>query len=221
MKCVEMHILSDKAKEFDRESLAFRRFWNVANHWSLAVDDQANKSSKRAAVLGFLEKLGAEKSRWFDCVAVFCHGLRNSIQLGFDVDNVDDLGAAINKVVKPLGRVVLYCCSTAKGFDSDTDSKCFARELQRSLIVDVYAHSTAGHTTRNPYTVKVHGFHRQDAEYLVKPKSDQWKTWNSELHALDKSGDIRFMFPFMTSEQIDHWLESETDFRVTYGLERV
>ena len=68
----------------------------------------------------------------------------------------------------------------------------FAQWLAESSGAEVYAHTTRGHATFNPYV-------KCNEQYLIKPKSDLWPLWRK---ALKESKTLRFEFPFMSIEDI-------------------
>jgi len=84
----------------------------------------------------------------------------------------------------------LYCCLTGFSLNIAGDGG-FADKLRDAFCeagmtwVKVYAHTTAGHTTRNPY---VRIFEGQGSpiggiggQLLVQPGAKLWKTWRSAL----------------------------------------
>jgi hypothetical protein len=122
------------------------------------------------------------------------------VQAGFDqrpgrgVDP-DELAAAVSRVIKPSGVVVLYACSTASlhplGFASSLASRLPAG-------VRLLAHTTLGHATRNPY-VRVYGA-GEDGAWLFAPTSTLWHGWVHELHRQGSNMDA--IYPFMSRDEI-------------------
>jgi hypothetical protein len=122
--------------------------------------------SKRAAHV--LSVIAATKPQ---VVVFFCHGYANGIQLGFQSptyrratkDTKRDFNALLDLLATtPNVSVILYCCSTGDDPDGDEDSApgsgddSFADLIRDGLCARgavsnrVFAHTTAGHTTRNP-----------------------------------------------------------------------
>jgi hypothetical protein len=151
----------------------------------------------------------------YGAVALFCHGWSNGVQIGYRVSDgtirewAQDLQFACTADV----TIALYCCSTAHDRDSIKEEAIgpgtdggFADELceqlcAKGLSPNVYAHMTAGHTTRNPYVVHFSWEH-DDGKWLVRPSRDdgdrpQWLKWIKALKT-----DARFDFPFLSQDEI-------------------
>jgi hypothetical protein len=128
--------------------------------------------------------------------------------------NVADLGARLAACLAPDAAIVLYACDTARDSDGLREddkltgpggsggfaSRLFVDLHGRGLTgVRVYAHSTAGHTTRNPY-LRVW---RDDADlhngdWLIEPGSDLWRAWVRGL----RDTALRFEFPWLSASEI-------------------
>jgi len=123
-----------------------------------------------------------------ETLAFFCHGLKSSLQAGFRKQaNVGELATAC--VHAGVERIVLYACEAGKPGG-------LAQELHRLSGIPVYAHTTSGHTTCNPYVV-VYDRDRPLGEYLVKPGSARWRDWVEALR-----GHGRFAFPFLPVDDV-------------------
>jgi hypothetical protein len=221
VRCLTIRVDSDTDLEFTREEQAFASFWSVAKSWRHAFVDKTSKARRAASVLAFLESMGEAKPGWYDSVAVFCHGLRQSSQLGFETSSIDPFAQSLKKCLKADGCASLYSGSNAKGVEvgeqAGHESRCFAARLHHLTGRDVYAHTTAGHTTRNPYVVRLSG---DRAEFLIKPGSPLWSTWRRELWVLEQKTNrdsLRFLFPFLSQEQLEMWLSDRDKFEVEYG----
>lgn len=108
----------------------------------------------------------ALRATTFDRLAFFCHGTRHWLQLGMasktEVEQARLMGTA--KVIAasstPTLRIALYACGTGAGEDETEGvpggEGGFADLLRDALCaagrsdVWVFAHTSAGHTTRNP-----------------------------------------------------------------------
>lgn len=145
-----------------------------------------------------------------DRLLIFCHGGARALYLG-GLRVTRAPGSPFVRLVDALERhgsaalsVTLYACS-AGGGDGPGGDGCFADELRdrfvvqagRSLRVD--AHSTKGHTTRNPYVRRFEGeLAGVGGSWLVRPGSQLWPVWRRALradlrrvHGLD---DLRWSF---------------------------
>lgn len=180
------------ADEFLREAQAF-----VDVCGGNVVDCRYSASTCRAIVREHLETLAASECAPL-AIAFFCHGLPGWLQIGnykIADGSIDDLVEVLAPVAENGQTILLYCCSMAHDRDHDDDeeiwddtSGSFADELCARLrsrtgkIVSVYAHLTAGHTTRNPQVLR---FPRSDGrrggQWIVEPGSDQYQTWRRLL----------------------------------------
>ena len=123
-----------------------------------------------------------------DVLAVFGHGTPTSlICTGHRWANVLDLAAAIYAAQPRAASVVLYACSTGAGRVG------FADELAYALpLVNVWAHTTAGHSTWNPNVELAGGPRGGDA--LVTPGEPLWKRWRDRLKA-EQAFRLSFWLP--------------------------
>lgn len=144
--------------------------------------------------------------RGLDRVAFFCHGHRSGLQTGHDIATVGALANAIAAATNPHVIVTLYACSTAGqrtvrlgGFaDALRDALTF-----RGKTGHVDGHTVAGHCVWLPFvqrfdicepTIEIAG------DWIVAPKSPEWKRWKARLRA---DGDtLCYRFPTMTVEQV-------------------
>lgn len=86
----------------------------------------------------------------FDRILFFFHGGKYNLDRNMiSMDNIGRLAKYIRSVASPNCKIVLFSCWT--GCEPDG----FSAELSSATILDVIAHTTRGHTTRNPHTVKV------------------------------------------------------------------
>lgn len=176
----------------------------------IEFDNRQSFGNRRLEVLrkiGEYEKHGVR----FNTVMVFAHGWATGIQAGFDRSNARAFAKAIQSVMTLNSdiRVPLYCCST--GDDPDdrsteapgTGEDSFADRLRDSLCelgavhCFVMGHDTAGHTTRNPNSLRFAG---AGSKYggiggfkIVAPGSKLWPKWRKAL----RTGDFRLRFPHM------------------------
>lgn len=143
-----------------------------------------------------------------ELVAFFCHGTNKKIQLGFNIANIDLLAKAITTSCEHYVTVVLYCCLTGSGSGVGGDNG-FADKLRDSLCINgitncrVVAHTTAGHTTKNPYVRFFDGMGSPvggtGGYYPVPPHSKMWKTW---INKLRNDETFRYRMPIMSINEI-------------------
>jgi len=192
----------DATGAFQREAKAFMRLHGAKGLGLFLVDNHRCDFEMRDQVL-----YAIRSEPFIDTVAFFCHGLSKSIQFGFDTLNVDVLAKTLEE--RETSRVVLYACNAAGGpgvggdggfADLLRDAMCRAGAI--SCQVD--AHTTAGHTTRNPYVRRFEGrlspVGGVGGYYLVEPKSKLWRPWVRAMK--DDKNTLRYEFPFMQVGQI-------------------
>lgn len=150
-------------------------------------------------------------------IGTCCHGWGTGVQAGFTTSAAHTQGASVGALADAMRQaavpnqvltVPLYSCSTAaditSGFAAQLSRALYARDIRHR----VYAHTTAGHATRNPY-VRVWGegwdatpdqTHILGGAWLVEPTSPEWRQW---VHALHRPGsDLDLRMPFMTRAQV-------------------
>lgn len=220
MRCATICVTGNEP-EFEREELHFSRFWATARSWRHTFDHSMPSRRRAASVLGFLDSLGEIKPGFFDGVAIFCHGLRHWTQAGFVTKKCEPLAESMSRMLKPDGKIVLYSCSNAKGFALGTQDGnkglCLASRLHALTGREVFAHTTAGPTTRNPHVVRFSG---GNARYIVAPGSALWSEWRRELWQANTKNNrdkMRMLFPFLSQDQILTWLTDRHKFEVTHG----
>lgn len=177
----------DATGAFVPEAVAFTR--RYACHRE-GFDNALAEPARRKSVESIIGRY-----RDLDAVAIFCHGLRRSLQTGHTVMTSGTLAGAIADATTTSCVVVLYACSTGARDDG------FAADVADALhslgkVGHVDAHTNAAHTTRNP-NVKRFAFGSPAGEWLVEPGAPEWKRWRTALQ-----GDMRFRFPFMTRDEI-------------------
>jgi hypothetical protein len=185
---INTHGKSDATGAFVPESVHFAK--HHACHRE-GFDNRLGAPARRKQVEGILGK-----HKGLDLVALFCHGLRRSLQTGHDMATVDALADAISRASTKRVVVALYACSTGA-----TDNG-FAAALRNGLRArghegTVYAHDRAGHTTRLPY-VRAFVMGEDGSDWVVDPADKpMFARWRTEL-----TRDLRFRYPRMTVEQV-------------------
>jgi hypothetical protein len=150
--------------------------------------------------------------------AFFCHGWQSGIQLGARLEDVKELARAMRRVGTDKPTVALYACSAAGDNDGVDDERKpgpggeggFADALRDALVKlgakpTVYAHTTKGHCTKNPWLRRFGPDDDFGGTWLVEPNSPEWNTWCHWLRA-DKN---RFKFLQMTQDEILAAVSSE------------
>lgn len=230
-------------REFQSQAKQFMKKWGIPDDNLLLFDNSKPKQKKkqRDEVLAFIEAKGREwcvERRDEDrqiAVAFFCHGYSRGIQCGFDLSTVDDLAESISEYGGDEVRVPLYACDTARDLDRDRKDDLeqfggdggFADELRDALceaeaiFCRVDAHTTAGHTTRNPNDRRFEGqgsaVGGHGGYYIVpfptkelldgltknqkRKRREAWSIWRKALRTT-----FRFSFPFMTTAEIHETL---------------
>ncbi len=212
----------DGSPEFMRQAEAWRKYHTDlgerADIYPMPLADLPLEK-RYAAVSKVIAGLSGEL---IEQVAFFCHGWPSGIQL-VPLNKINQLARDLAaKVVSSSLLVTLYCCSTA----SDTDPKTpemqdtgtggdggFADLLRDALCAQgffdcqVDAHTTAGHTTQNPYVRRFEGHGIPTGgvggQWIVTPRSKQWAKWSAAL----KKGTFRFAFPFQSMFEIHTQLD--------------
>jgi hypothetical protein len=181
---------------------------------------------RRKQVLAAIES--ARVDGGIDSLALFCHGWSSGIQAGFAVKDIPELVNALGGIGGVELRVALYCCSTgedprdnfcdASGTDTRRDSNpgdgSFADHLRDELCrtghadCSVFAHRTAGHTTRNPNVIIFEGSGSSVGGFggvmPITPKNKAvWKAWVNHLKT-----PYRFEVSHLTVAEIREQFES-------------
>lgn len=189
---------SDATGAFVPEAVHFTKFY--VGHRE-GFNNKLALPARRKAVHDILARY-----RDLELIAVFCHGLRRSLQTGHDLLNVRELAEAIARASGPRVVVVLYACSTAH--EVNVERGGFADALRDELArlgktgwVD--AHSTAGHSTENPHVQRFDicpcEIDEVKGDWVVE-KGPLWRSW---VRALDTNARaLRFRFPVMRSEDV-------------------
>ena len=165
--------------------------------------------NRREPAARFVEVIDLLHGRKADCVAFFCHGHRNGLQVGATLRNAHVLAAALRDV--GAASVPLYACDAARDNDADRSDDSepgpggaggFASTLSAALPgVPVWAHPSTAHTTRNPHVRRF--MNGGDGAWVVEPGSPMWRTWRD---ALREDRDFRLGFPLMSADAIAAYL---------------
>jgi hypothetical protein len=143
--------------EFQREALAY-----AAHH---------NDAGCKVYTMRH-DEIGQDHAMNVDVVAIFCHGTPTWLGLGPIAKEPADLAAWICQFAAPIVTVCLYACSTGRAIPGE----CYARDLhdamETSRACSIWAHTTAGHTTRNPNLVLFSGSSgdREEVPKAIRPR---------------------------------------------------
>lgn len=207
----------------------------------ICIDTSKSMANRKKQLFSEIEKLA--KCCKFDVVAFFMHGWSSGIQCGLRIQDIKDFVSILKPCIlygdtpNYQAYFLLYCCLTGSG-ESIGGNGGFADRLRDELCLvkkpwcRVYSHTTAGHTTRNPYARVFDGkgslVGGVDGEWMIRPpskgvKSPLWRKWvdalwsrknfstgkmNAPFSILsDKNDkvsckDFRFIAPFMTTEEL-------------------
>jgi hypothetical protein len=186
---------NDFSGAFRPEARAFCKAHGVPVGEILQIDISADAKAKRAALLKAIPE-------GCDTLAIFAHGLHRKLpHLGWDTGNVPALAAALARA-SSAPRVILYACSTANGPGPGGDGG-FADALRDALVAagatgaQVDAHTTAGHTTVNPYVRRFDGASSAGGAWLIEPGTRAFRRWRALLRT-----PFRFEFPFLDAAAI-------------------
>lgn len=201
-----------------------KRFVKMHGGHLLRFDNTASKKKRREEVLDLI--WGNPHNGFLDHIAFFCHGYKTGIQTGHTQRTVQELAWTIAARSNPDVRVTLYCCDTARDGDRDkTDDTLpgpggdggFADSLRDALCREgcaggwIDGHTVTAHTTRAPYVRRFYTDGNPDGgvggDWVVAPRSPEWKTWTRALWGKRKPTDIRLRFPRMTIGEVHNALK--------------
>lgn len=210
------HGRNDVGGAFKPEAEAFCDLHGIPHNNIYTFDNSRSYRSRAEIVLSLLE----EEPR---VVVGFMHGWTHGIQCGIRCNMHPKFGPRDKPIWEKFEtllskhhnvHVLLYACSTGNDPDDDKDTApgsgedSFADVLRDDLCWEgsiwcrVVAHTTAGHTTHNPWLKFFDGkgspYGGVGAELIFPPRdrrgrfSMEWKTLKKQLET-----NFRFQFPFM------------------------
>lgn len=179
------------------------------------IDVSQSMSARKKELFRILEKR-YDDVEMFNDVAFFMHGWSKGIQCGVQLADVSKLVELLLPITAngkdadhPL-HIILYCCLTGDvpGSPKENQKKLgpggdggFADRVRDEFCkagrrwVKVYAHTTAGHTTRNMWVRTFEGkgsnIGAVDGDWLVRPAktgrpSPLWAPWQAALWSKGK-----------------------------------
>lgn len=207
----------DVSGAFGPESKAFIKTLNLAATLRL-FDNNRAMGDRRKEVDVALERVAGSNMEVF---AAFCHGWKDGVQFGYRIKDIPSLADRLVKACAPGVTIILYACDAARDSnESRADDRNpgpggsggFASELFMAMHkrghvgCRVIAHSTEGHTTRNPYArVWMQDADLHNGDWFVDPTSDLFGKWRKELAGVPFPG-FKYRFPFMTPAEVQAYL---------------
>lgn len=200
-------------KEFEREADAFAEHWQKKGETCVLTKIRKQRPyDMRKEVLKIIKKVDFR----IDTLVFFCHGTWKHLKCGFHIWNVGILAKELIINTAHL-RVVLYACSTGLSFSGAGSGRLewpwklsrknfgkhvlgkhgFAARLAWALNKhyiksDVFAHSSRGHTTRNPYCYRFTSLQGDIIRYPLQRRGGaNWKIWKQRMKTSE-----RFEVPF-------------------------
>jgi hypothetical protein len=204
---------NDYTGAFKPESERYATYWRAQGDTVHVhrIDVSEGRTARAAAMLAHIEARAP-----IDALVLLCHGWEKGVQFGLSIE--DSKGsAALMTFAERLARasnpplyVVLYCCLTGASDEGPQGDGGFADQLRDALCaagrpdVHIFAHTTAGHTTRN---ARIRLF-RGDGSATggtggvdpVARGTTAFRRLDERLH--DKGDPLRWQIPFLTPDAI-------------------
>lgn len=204
--------LKSDGNEFRNECRECFDHWaldeNINDMCRLEMGKDDTRAQKKKATLNAINSMGSGLDR----IALFCHGWPKGISFGLSIKDVPELATTIAAVSEKVVYIALFACLTGKGAfwggsknKKNTENRYekivtgregFAMFLCSELFklgieAEITAHLTSGHTTRNPYKVRISPVGELITRIRMKdskPRKD-WAEWDLKL---DKHPTFRF-----------------------------
>jgi hypothetical protein len=212
-------ILADvRNRLFKRDGEEFKReAYKAANLWLDDGECEVHElKSKRFWAKNIQSTKAISNYRGaIDRFALFSHGTWGWNSAGFYKWNCKDLAQALVAKANNKLEIVLYSCQNGrsrwtrkdlnKPVNQVTYKDGFAAQLcaelhRRGMDPIIWAHTTRGHLSRNPYLVRIwvdrHGYLRRNTVVKTKPAT-KWRAWRGLLKT-----NFRFEFPGMLLHEI-------------------
>jgi hypothetical protein len=182
--------------EFSREAVAYAKHHNTFGHEviMLPVPGQV-PAVRRPAVIeaNIRQAFSRNDKEKFDVFAFFGHGTERWIQSGHTTLKIHSLAQVLSEILSPCPIIWLAACKTG-AHDTRTAGK-ISRGFLEELVFQLYTsgfstigwgHTTAGHTTRNPFLALVvndvyETVTREERKELQKALWDQHSTLRFEV----------------------------------------
>ena len=197
--------LRNDGDEFKRQAKnCSRYYWNSCDSITYEFDVSGtdkwaqyprakNAFEKRQNLFRHIESMQKNRVK-FDRIIFFMHGGKRNLNrkmIAQKPHNIDNFAERIKSVASPNCKIVLFSCWTGRIEDG------FAAEFSRLTGCDVVAHTTRGHTTRNPYKIIYNG------EYKTKGqlRNELWRI-HGGIRALKKRLESSNVATFEFVEEI-------------------
>lgn len=205
----------DATGAFQPEATKFAQCHSLADDKVHLFDNHDDALEMREYVYSIVD---AMPRRRMDAIAFFCHGWKSGLQCGLGFEHITALSIRIKQAAVDEPKVILYACEAARDMDAQQDDDRndfiggaggFADRLRDALgqigcRAEVYAHSTAGHTTQNPYLRVFRAGESAGGKFVVAPGAELWQRWCRAM----RTTTLRFRFPWMSSEEIEKEIRS-------------
>lgn len=211
----------DATGAFIPEARAFAKCHEVPEENVVGIDCKNFKAPQRFTELC----MALRDRRGIQLVALFCHGWSSGMQFGMNKTNIPMLVQYMKLSCMKDVKLILYACSTASTSKKTRSASApgtdngYADKLRDEMLKVGFrggwidAHLTPGHTTQNPFLVRLYveppfegGWDVKGGEWLVSPKSAIWPRWKSCVQ--NRKSNFRFRFPLYTEDEIHEFLRS-------------
>jgi hypothetical protein len=183
-------IYSTSAPEFKRQAHEALRVWKAQGYdvWAIPIETVDTTRKRRWEIVEdsfyFLHKYFSGSAPYIDVVAIYCHGWKNSIEIGYRSADVDKLAALIAPLRSVYTVIALWCCNTGK-------PNGFGQKLSAAAGQTVIAHTNAGHTTGNPNKVLfTNGVPRGRLNDALGISWSEWKNYSRRGRVDETEMDI-------------------------------
>ena len=211
----------DATGAFHPEAKAFCKFWHVPQSRINYLD---NKKGRYDLAEDFLDAMQsyAKQGETIEDWILFCHGYTHGVQFGirspghknFNARDREQFERFISYMNPRNVNLILFACSTGDDPDGDSDTApgsgdgSFGDLVRDAIVanggshVRVLSHTTAGHTTGNPFIKLFEDDQLEGGQLIAQPFTPEFKKLQSKLKT-----SFRFLLPFLSVEEIRKQLE--------------
>lgn len=174
-------------------------------------DNGRSRAGRKSDVLAELQSWSGPE---LGVIAFLCHGWERGFQFGFRIGDVEALARAIAAKAARDVKIALYACLTGGSPQGKSGGEGgFAFALRDKLVEEgctqcrVDAHTTRGHSTKNPHVLRFEGPSGSPGQWIVEPGSELWPKWRKTLkHPFDRQSPLLWRFPLMSISEIHEYL---------------
>lgn len=203
---IHNQIKNDALGAFVPEAHAFQRF-----HAERIAFDAFAFDPKHVRKEDFFDTL---KAKPYDIIAIFSHGLWNKLpQLHVGLDDIPEM---VNCITAKRVNLIFYCCLLAQPKDEPNFAQLTANCLELSMSgrkFDLWAHRTAGHTTKNP---QITHYSSDNGLASVIEYPSCLKNYGTKFAKVmrEEKNPLRFCYPFSqssfeTMREVVEWTTKE------------